>query len=737
MLPPAPTSQSALSRTLERYLDVALYLLVLTGFASVATTGTLSLGILIAIIAALAVRAYFLFSGHVLTVPEQWGTALTVGYTAFYLIDYFFLSASFLNATVHLVLFVTVMRTFSLRRDRDRYFLAVISFLLVLSAAVLTVNSAFLFWFALFLLSAVGTFILMEMKNAAGKAGVQDGGIPSGPAKRTLAFSLTIITPVLALGILLAGTLIFFILPRVSAGYLSAYSPVNRLSTGFSDHVELGAIGEIQRSSSVVMHVQFDGEYRGVAGIKWRGVALSKFDGHSWSNTHQRFPANRLIDGSYDLQPENSLEWDSFDQVDTPGRGRTSPKKQNMVHYRTWLEPIGTNVFFLAPRAQRLRGNYRIVAMDGAGDVFNLDSGHPIAAYEAWSDIGRAAPDALRQTSHLYPQKISELYLPLPDIDQRIPLLARQITDRSGNNYDKAVALERYLQTRFGYTLQLPSTNLADPLANFLFVRKQGHCEYFASAMAVMLRTLGIPSRVVTGFQSGEFNDLSGQYVVRASDAHAWVEAYFPDYGWISFDPTPPSAAVVPAGWGRLALYIDAAESFWREWVVNYDISHQYTLGHEVLHHSERTTFELHRWVSHQYRAWLRRARAIWRAASVSPARWGGISMLCIFIMIALFSAGRVWSWSRRYRLASHPSKSPALAASIWYERMMRLLSRRGWQKTKTQTPQEFLHSIPDESVREQVARFTQSYENARFGGSAEDAEQLPEIYEEISSRPR
>ena len=78
------------------------------------------------------------------------------------------------------------------------------------------------------------------------------------------------------------------------------------------------------------------------------------------------------------------------------------------------------------------------------------------------------------------------------------------------------------------YTLQLSRTVPHDPLANFLFERKQGHCEYFASSMAVMLRTLGIPSRVVNGFRTGEFNDLTSQYVVRASNAHSWVEAYFP-----------------------------------------------------------------------------------------------------------------------------------------------------------------------------------------------------------------
>ena len=141
-----------------------------------------------------------------------------------------------------------------------------------------------------------------------------------------------------------------------------------------------------------------------------------------------------------------------------------------------------------------------------------------------------------------------------PQLDRRIPQLAEQITASADNNYDKAPALEIYLRTHFGYTLQLPRTVPHDPLANFLFERKQGHCEYFASSMAVMLRTLGIPSRVVNGFRTGEFNDLTSQYVVRASNAHSWVEAYFPELGWVAFDPTPGASIPARTGWSRVIV---------------------------------------------------------------------------------------------------------------------------------------------------------------------------------------
>src|SRR5438445_11208009 len=117
-----------------------------------------------------------------------------------------------------------------------------------------------------------------------------------------------------------------------------------------------------------------------------------------------------------------------------------------------------------------------------------------------------------------------------------------------------------------------------DPIGDFLFNVRQGHCEYFASAMAIMLRTLGIPSRLVNCFLPVEYNDISQQYVVRGSDAHTWVEAYFPGYGWITFDPTPAAGTIsVAAAWGRFSLWMDAFRTFWTDWVVSYDFSRQFT----------------------------------------------------------------------------------------------------------------------------------------------------------------
>src|SRR5712692_9384025 len=148
---PAREPQSAtipLHLAIERYLELALYLLVFTGFRTLASTGGLDTPTVVLVGAALLFRGFLLARQRTLLIPERWTTVLTLGYVAFYLADYFLISGAFLNATVHLVLFVMVVRLFSAQRDRDHYFLAVISFLMVLSAAVLTVDSIFLLAFA-------------------------------------------------------------------------------------------------------------------------------------------------------------------------------------------------------------------------------------------------------------------------------------------------------------------------------------------------------------------------------------------------------------------------------------------------------------------------------------------------------------------------------------------------------------------------------------------------------------
>jgi hypothetical protein len=395
------------------------------------------------------------------------------------------------------------------------------------------------------------------------------------------------------------------------------------------------------------------------------------------------------------------------------------------------MEPIGTNVFFLADKPSGLMGEFGHISTDAGGAVYNLDSDHPVNRYAAEAELDDPDASELRLSPNTVPGQLTP-YLALPPLDIRISKLAEELTASASNNYDKAIAIERYLRTRFGYTLDLPRTSQRDPLAHFLFERKNGHCEYFASSMAVMLRTLRIPSRIVTGFRGGEFNDLTGQYVVRASNAHSWVEAYFPGSGWVSFDPTPGGSLETHSGWSRMLLYVDAAASFWREWVINYDVTHQQTLGEGAGQSTRRLYDDLRHWFARNYYSLLNSARKTHQQITHSPGRWiGGGLAVTLFLTILVNLRSIVRALANR-RLRAHPDRAPRESASLWYDQMLRRLARRGWRKTPAQTPHDFVAAIQEPILQSKVALFTQAYESARFGQSADDARALPELFEEI-----
>ena len=712
-----------MAQAIDRFFNVSLFLLVLSGFGALASTGGLDLTAVTIVCFALVLRGYQLVTHREFVIPERWTTYLTLIYAAVYVADYFLLSRSFLTSTVHLVLFTMVVRLFSLQRTRDHYMLAVLSFLMVLASAVLTVGSLFVLSFAGFLLVAVVTFVLMEMRHsmAQERALAQDPRQPDSPQR--MGSSLLAIAPALVLLILVGSFFIFFFLPRVSSRYLSAYTPASDVSTGFSDHLQLGRIGQIQQSSTVVMHIEIQNDVRGEYDLKWRGVALSLFDGKSWSNSF----------GQSQLRPSGEGIYRLATPPDLPGPRAASHR---YIRYRVLMEPLGTNVFFLAEQPLNLTGNYRLLTIDRGGAVYNLDVDHPINGYEAESELPETNLQQLRFVDGPLPEGADQ-YLKLPPLDIRISQLAKQITASSATNYDRAVAIEQYLRTHFAYTLQLPRTVPRDPLANFLFERRQGHCEYFASSMAVMLRTLGIPSRIVTGFRTGEFNDLTGQYVVRASNAHSWVEAYLPGSGWISFDPTPGGTVSAPTGFSRLQLYLDAAASFWREWIINYDANHQRTLSQDAVSNTRRFLDEARRWVASQHRALLMSARRAHRNISDFPVGWLVGAIVVAVLVMVLFNLPSLLHALRAHRLRSNPKRRPREAAALWYDKMVGRLARLGWRKSPAQTPGDFVAAIQEPALQTRVATFTRAYESARFGKSLEDAESLPRLFEEITAAER
>jgi hypothetical protein len=369
---------------------------------------------------------------------------------------------------------------------------------------------------------------------------------------------------------------------------------------------------------------------------------------------------------------------------------------------------------------------------DSTGSLFNPFRNYAPVRYFGYSRLPTVNAAKLRAAPEKYSDEILNVYLQLPPLDQRIPALARGSAGKARTPYDKALAIETFLRTRFTYTLELTGKPGDDPLAHFLFDTHAGHCEYFASAMTIMLRTQGIPSREVNGFLPGEFNDLAGDYIVRASDAHSWVEAYFPGSGWVTFDPTP--AATENFGFlSRLGLYLDWMELTWNEWVVNYDFAHQVQMAQMI----QRNT-----------RSWKESARGWFAKKEMGGKQWlrswldrrGGLTFaipVAIALLLVLLRYDVIRMGMRRLRLyfqlrAPENARANPQLASRLYAELLRLLERRGLARRDSQTPLEFAMAMGEPRLAPVVQEFTQIYARARFGGAPCDTLRLRGLLEQV-----
>jgi hypothetical protein len=323
--------------------------------------------------------------------------------------------------------------------------------------------------------------------------------------------------------------------------------------------------------------------------LRWRGIALDSYDGRTWSVSD---PSRRKSLAQHLTSSDGADSDAQFNRnhVLDPKRANPQPtaRKVEPIEQAIILEPLSTDTLFATQVAFRLRGPIATISLDKRTGALSSQGFKGRTSYSVSSDLNVPSEQELRFDSPASsPEDIFRAYTQKPKLDPRISELAHDITRNSATPFDKARAIENYLKTEFVYTLDLKSAEL-DPLADFLFHTREGHCEYFATAMAIMLRTLDIPARIVNGFQMGEYNNLNDLYTVRESDAHSWVEAYFPrNEAWIEFDPTP-SAGINDYSQGgllaRLRKYADAIEVFWLDYIVTLDSDEQASIMVDLQH---------------------------------------------------------------------------------------------------------------------------------------------------------
>ncbi len=705
--PAAPVSPA------DRFFEFSLLGLLASGFLAVVGSGYLDTPTTVITAAALLTRALITAGLLRLELPAGVVTAITLAYIGFYPVDYFFISGSLIPSAVHLVFFVAVVKILTAQSNRDFFLLKVIAFLELLAACILSSRVNFFGFLLLFLVLGVATFASGEIRQSFRKRPSVTRYSGRGLSLRLTAHALLVSAAILALT---AG--LFFFLPRTARAAFQHLVSRHDHMAGFSTRVTLGEIGEIKRDNTPVMHVKMDHAEDRFLPLKWRGAALAEFDGRTWYNP----PATPEL-----LRPDQA----GLLRLDIEPPRRTDVRH---ISYAVHLGDAGSDALFFAGTPQYLRidspvfrnslDNFRIRASESRNIWYQVYSRLEPLAWEsdlAGELVGPLSPEW------------RAVYLQLPRMDPRVGELAHSITAGETAPASRARRIESYLRTHFGYTLELPEFEPADPLAYFLFHRKKGHCEYFASSMAVMLRELGIPSRVVTGFQSGVYNPISGSQLIRSSDAHSWVEAWLPHRGWTTFDPTPadPNAQRLSV-WTRLGFYADAADVFWQDWVLNYNLDRQLQLASRMGESSRHVGLN---WFDGVGPALARG----YHRTSTFVLRYGfvlfGVAILAV--LLQLFGHD-IWRWwkSRQRVLKVQRGEAEASDATMLYLRMLKVLRRRGIEKPVWVTPFEFARVLQDPELSMLVGNLTAAYNELRFGRNAEAAGQIVRLLEQLEAVP-
>ncbi len=692
------------------------------GFAALWIGGEMEGLVLAATLAALGLSAW---EGRPRLSPKVW-LGIQIAFLIWLGAGQVFGSRPLLTSFAALLIFVQLHRLTSRTSARDDLYSYFIAFGQLLLASVLTVDAGFLVVFVLFLVSLVWAMLMTRLALAAERD--HDRRHPNLPVDRATWDRLGPLVrwPMFAavsslVLILLVGTMaLFFVLPRMEASFLSAslLPPVH--VSGFTESVGLGEIGIVQLSDDPVMRVRlFDREgRRAVQGntTYWRGLALDRFDGRTWS----------LSDPSV-----TDLAW-----IGSAARQRGPPRETPWtLRQEIALEPLDSRVLFHVADAAGIYGEFR--ALEAAStDGFFVPGLRRRLSYTVYSSPPSPGVDRLRGLDPLAcDPSLVEVYTQLPSpLAPRIPAIAQEWTRGAATSVDAALLIQAQLKDNFVYSLAQPASAYPDPLLAFLDEVEEGHCEYFASSMVILLRTLGIPARIVNGFQGGEYNSVGGYWLVRQREAHSWVEVHFPEEGWVVFDPTPVAAGGV-AGRARIKwlerarAWADYGRVRWADVMLDYGLDNQAEGVRAALR------FLQGEGVSLDF-SWLGSpdaARAVEERNRRSP--WKGLLTLLVLLGVA---AGAVVSRGRPDGDAGPPELRAARRA------VLRL--RRRWvhsARTAADAPDEGAslrqwsawaertHGLPD------ATDLVDRYYASRFGSAPVPADLVPRLRSLLKDSPR
>ncbi len=448
-------------------------------------------------------------------------SVLTLGV---FLFDSFVLGDVFVGVA-HLTITFQAIKSFDLKEPWDYLQVYFVSLLQMVIASELSQSLVFGVVFIIFLVALVAAMVFSHFVKEGHEGEV------------------VLLRPIAIISLLsLVSTAIFFVaLPRRTFTFFGKSHIKGIRTSGFSDRVSFGSMGEIKLDPSVVMRIELG---RSIPlPYYWRGMSLDYFDGAAWRNTMREHERLEKFDGEYIL-------------------GRYD--KESAVEQRIYLEPIDSDIIFGLPEIKGLKVDSFFVRADRAGALFLFRKAARRAYYSVYSNVSSSLRGAW-----------DERYLQFPQRMERLRSLARDITSTARTDRERATLIERYIGRNYTYSLSVPPPRDGmSPVEDFIFYSKKGFCEHFATSMVLMLRAVGVPARIVNGFYGGEANKYGGYIIVRQSDAHSWVEAFI-NSEWIRFDPTP---SVLKRNPTAIALFLDSLKMNWERYIVGFRGEDQRTI---------------------------------------------------------------------------------------------------------------------------------------------------------------
>jgi transglutaminase-like putative cysteine protease len=549
-----------------------------------------------------------------------------------------------------------------------------LSFALILASTAYRPGVLFLVAFVAYIMLATLTLMVGLVRRKAEHYAVRE--VPLGRG-------LVLTTGTLSGVIFLIAMAVFVTFPRVSQGWAGRGEVLATSIAGFSDEISIGEHGStIAGNPEIVLRVEFPGGVPAdLGGLRWRGRSYDRFDGVRWTRSGGIPPSG----GPTQWYEERwGTDW---------------------IEQRIYGSPLDVRVLFALHPVVDFDAESGIQPLfDNAGDYIYWGSVAPV--YTALSARSTPSPDQLREAQRGYAPN-DRYFLQIPRLDPRVVALADSLTEGLDNRYDRAKAIESYLKT-FEYTRDLPRTAAETSLEHFLFERQAGHCEYFSTAMVMLLRSAGIQARNVNGFLGGQWSPFGEYLVVTQNEAHSWVEVWFPGFGWVAFDPTPPGddTGEVVASWfwpGR--IWFDGLQHRWNKWVLDYDIESQVGIFADLF--ADR--------------------RADVPETGSTPSSQIGRNYWGVALLVTLIFVG--WAWARNGR-------GPTSPTTAMYLQLRAACARSGLTIAPGLTPLALAQHVRHERVAAgpPTDRVVDLYLRARYGGEALGDSDLREMREALKA---